>query len=186
MSPVAVRLALSALLDWSLGVRAWYATPGLDSTRFWDERYPFENVEPIVKNGSLRPANGLHPALTHLPHAVILKTSHFVHQRWGIAAFAVFDAAGHFNSTAYLVCRLLHTVFGTLTILLLFLVGRWMGGDGLGLLAAFLLAAVPYHIHASVKFMADGMLLFTLVLAFFLSLRAVAKPNRWTRLIVVK
>jgi len=175
---------LGALLVWSLGLRVWFATPGLDSTRFWDERYPLENVRPIVQEGSFRPANGLHPALTHLPHALVLRACQLIHDRTGRSAFEMVDERGGFTATAYLVCRLIHVLLGVSSLVLVFLIGRRMGGDRLGLLAAFLLAVVPYHIQASVKFMADGMLIFSLCLAFYLSLRAVDRPSLGSYLVV--
>ena len=38
-----VWILLTLLIVWSFGLRLWYATPELDSTRFWDERYGLEN-----------------------------------------------------------------------------------------------------------------------------------------------
>ncbi|MEJ2085361.1 MAG: glycosyltransferase family 39 protein [Acidobacteriota bacterium] len=184
MTRLGVRVALGALLFWGLVLRVWFATPGLDSTRFWDERYPLENVRPIVQEGSFRPANGLHPAFTHLPHALVLRACQLVHDRTGSPAFEMLDERGEFTATAYLICRLIHTLFGVASLFLVFLIGRRMGGDRLGLLAAFLLAVVPYHIQASVKFMADGMLIFSLCLAFYLSLRAVDRSSLGSYLVV--
>lgn len=177
MSKLTVRVVLGLLLAWSLGLRVWYAVPGLNSTRFWDERYPLENVESILKEGHLRPANGLHPSLTHLPQTLVLEGSAALYRTIGHEKLAVFDARGDFTPTAYLLCRLVEVFFGTLGLLLVFLIGRRLGDERLGLLGAFFLAVVPFHIHASVKFMADGMLIFTLILAFYMSLRAVARPT---------
>jgi hypothetical protein len=163
---------LGLLVLWAFGLRLWYATPDLNSTRFWDERYGLENLEPLLKEGQLRPVHGFHPGFSYLPHGVILKTSDLVSRATGWQALAIFDARGRYTPTAYMICRSVSVVFGTVTLILLYLIGVRMGGRRLGLLAAFLLSVVPWHLRQSVLFKADITLLFTVVLTFYLSLRA--------------
>ena len=153
------------------------AVPGLDSRRFWDERYPLENVETILKEGHFRPANGLHPALTHLPHTALLKLSDLMARATGNPMFEVFDSRGDFSPTSYLICRLLQTLLGVGSIWLLFLVGRRLGGERVGLLAAFFMAVVPWHVRQSATLKSDIVLIFFLVLTLYLSLRAISRPT---------
>jgi hypothetical protein len=153
------------------------ALPGLDSRRFWDERYPLENVETILKQGHLRPANGLHPALTHLPHTALLMVSDALYELTGDEVFAVFDSRGNFSSTTYFICRMLQALFGAGSVLVVFLIGRRLGDDRLGLVAALLVSVVPWHLRQSVTFKSDIVLIFSLVLTFYLSLRAIERPT---------
>jgi hypothetical protein len=172
-----IRLLLGTLLIWSFVLRLWFATPDLNSTRFWDERYGLENLEPLLKHGQLRPVHGFHPGFSYLPHGLLLKASDLLYRATGREAFAIFDQRGDYTATTYLICRTLSVVFGTLTLLLVFLIGRRLGGDRLGLFAAFLLSVVPWHLRQSVLFKADIALLLTVVLAFYLSLRAIEHPS---------
>ncbi len=177
MSDRTAKVVLGLLLAWSLGLRVWMALPGLDWRRFWDEQYPLENVESILKQGHLRPANGLHPALTHLPHTALLMVSDTAYKLTGAEVFAVFDSRGRFSSTTYFICRMLQTLFGAGSVLLVFLIGRRLGDYRLGLLAALLVSVVPWHIRQSVTFKSDIILVFSLVLTFYLSLRAIDRPT---------
>jgi len=172
-----VWVLLAMLLVWSFSLRLWYATPSLDSTRFWDERYGLENLEPLLKEGRLRPVHGFHPGFSYLPHGLALKTSELLSRATGWDKLAIFDDQGRYTPSAYMICRTISVLFGTSTLFLLFLIGRRLGGDRLGLLAAFLLSVVPWHLRQSVLFKADIALLFTVVLTFYLSLRAIEKPS---------
>lgn len=172
-----VRILMGLLLIWSFALRLWFATPDLDSTRFWDERYGLENLEPLLKHGQLRPVHGFHPGFSYLPHGLFLKTSDLIYKGTGNEKFAIFDHRGRYTPTTYLICRTLSVTFGTLSLFLLFLIGRQLGGDRLGLLAAFLLSVIPWHLRQSILFKADIALLFTVVLTFYLSLRAIQRPS---------
>jgi hypothetical protein len=177
LSKRTVRFLLGVLLFWAFALRAWNATPDLTSTRFWDERYGLQNIELLLRDGQWRPAHGLHPGLSYLPHALVLKGSDLLYQITGNESFAVLQTKGGFTPTAYLLCRLLQVVFGTLSLFLVYLTGKRLGGNRLGLLAAFLLSVVPWHIRQSVIYKADMVLLLAIVLAFYLSLRAIARPT---------
>ncbi|MGB5162231.1 MAG: glycosyltransferase family 39 protein [Thermoanaerobaculia bacterium] len=177
LSQRTARFLLGILLLWAFGLRAWNATPDLTSTRFWDERYGLQNIELLLRDGQWRPAHGLHPGLSYLPHALVLKGSDLLYEITGEESFAVLQSKSGFTPTAYLLCRLLQAVFGTLSLLIVYLIGTRLGSNRLGLLAAFLLAVVPWHIRQSVIYKADMVLVLTVVLAFYLSLRAIERPT---------
>lgn len=168
---------LAILLLGSLGLRLWYATPDPTSTRYWDERYGLENLEPLLKEGSFRPVHGFHPTLSYLPHGVLLKVSDLLYRATGRELFRIFDRRGGYTPTAYLICRSLHAVIATLGLLIVFLIGRKLGGSRLGLLAAFFLSVVPWHLRQSILFKSDMVLLFTVVFTVYMSLRAVERPS---------
>lgn len=172
-----VWILLGLLLVWGFGLRLWYATPDLNSTRFWDERYGLENLEPLLKEGQLRPVHGFHPGFSYLPHGAVLKASDLLYRATGWETLAIFDTRGGYTETTYMICRTLSVLFGTATLALLYLIGRRLGGQRLGLLAAFFLSVVPWHLRQSILFKADITLLFTIVLTFYLSLRAIDRPS---------
>ncbi len=100
-----------------------------------------------------------------------------MYQATGWQKLAIFDARGRYTPTTYMICRTISVLFGTLTLVLLYAIGTRLGGSRLGLLAAFFLSVVPWHLRQSVLFKADIALLFTIVLTFYLSLRAIERPT---------
>jgi Dolichyl-phosphate-mannose-protein mannosyltransferase len=172
-----VAWALAALLIWTFALRAWAAGFDLTAERFWDERYGFQNVEALLATGSPRPANGFHPGLSYLPQAGLLAASEGLFQATGVEAFRVRRGGGLFTPTAYLLARWLQALFGTLSVLLTYLIGRRLFSSRVGLAAALLLSVVPWHIRQSVIFKPDILLVLTTLLAFWWSLRAAEQPT---------
>ncbi|HVG06324.1 MAG TPA: glycosyltransferase family 39 protein [Thermoanaerobaculia bacterium] len=172
-------IALFALLAWSLALRVWLGTPNPTSTRFYDERYGVTNAHALLVKGTIRPANGCHPGMSYLPQAALLAGSEALHRLTGAKVFAVFDEH-RMTPTGYLICRFLQAVFGTLSIYLTYRIGRQVFSPGVGLLAAFLLAVVPWHLRQSVLFKPDIQLVAASLFAFDRSLAAAARPT-WRR-----
>jgi hypothetical protein len=176
LSERAVWILLGLLLVWSFGLRLWDASVGLNVGRFWDERYGLFNIGSLLRGGGLRPVNGFHPSLSYLPQAAVLWVSDQLHEWTGNPIFEVFARRG-FTSTTYFLCRLTQVVMGCLTLLMTFVVGRRLAGSRVGLLAAFLLSIVPWHIRQSVIYKPDILLVLTTLTAFYLSMRAVSRPS---------
>jgi hypothetical protein len=82
--------------------------------------------------------------------------------------------------TGYLLCRFLQAVFGALSIYLTYRIGSQVFSPRIGLLAAFLLAVVPWHLRQSVLFKPDIQLVAASLFAFDRSLAAAARPT-WKR-----
>ena len=169
-------LLLGVLLVWSCALRLWLATPNPTAGRFWDERYGIENIHALIVEGQLRPANGFHPGFSYLPHAALCAASEGLYRLTGWKSFAVFDAAGAMTPTGYLLCRFLQVLAGTLSIYLTYRIGRQLFSPGVGLLGAFLLAIVPWHLRQSVIFKPDIALVAAVLFAFDRSLAAAARP----------
>jgi hypothetical protein len=68
--------------------------------------------------------------------------------------------------------NVLNALFGTFTILAVFLLGRAMYDDRVGLVAALILSVMGYHIHYSRSWLAEVDTLFFIVLAFFFYYRS--------------
>jgi len=174
-----VAVGLGLLLVWSFALRFWYGSIELDSRRYWDERYGLENIGALL-DGELRPANGYHPSLSYLPQAALVATSRGLYLATGAEIFRVRyeEKERGFTPTAYFLCRLLQTVFGTLSLYLVFFIGRRLFSPPVGLLAALVLSVVFWHIRQSVIYKPDILLVLTCLLAFALSLRAAERPCR--------
>jgi hypothetical protein len=169
-------IALAALLVWALALRVWFATPELHAGRFWDERYALENVEALLRDGRWLPVNAFHPTLAHLPQAAVLAVPHGLARATGDPAFAVLQEDG-FTPLGYLLARLVQAVLGTLSIYWLFRVGRRLFDCPTGLLAAALLAVVPWHLRQSAFFKPDVLLLLLELVAFDWALAAYERPR---------
>ena len=170
-------IPLLLLLAWGMALRVWLATPDLTAGRFWDERYQIENLRALLKDGQLHPVKGFYPGLSYLPQAVPLAGAEMLYRLTGRRSFAVFDEAGGMTPTGYFLCRFLQALAGTLSLYLTFRIGRRLFSPGVGLLAALLLAGVPWHLRQSVIFKPDILLAATCLLAFELSLRAAEQPG---------
>ena len=174
-----VFLGLCVVLAWSFVLRVWLSLPDPTSRRFTDERYAIENVRALLVEGSIHPANGFYPGLSYLPQAAVLAGSQALHRLTGKPVFAVFEGRS-MTPTGYRVCRFLQAVFGTLSIYLTFRIGRRLFSPGAGLLAAFLVAVVPWHLIQSVTFKPDILLVAATLFAFDRSLAAAEHPD-WRR-----
>jgi hypothetical protein len=172
-------LALTAVLAWGCGLRVWLALPGLDKDRFWDEQFGVENLCSLLVDGQLRPANGLHPGLSYLPHAALLWASEGLHRLTGRPLFAAF-AGDDLSPTGYLLCRLLQALAATLSLYLTYLIGRRLESPAVGVTGALLLAVVPWHLRQSAIFKPDILLVAASLAAFAASLEAAERPT-WRR-----
>jgi Dolichyl-phosphate-mannose-protein mannosyltransferase len=171
-------IPLLLLLTWGLGLRVWLATPDLNERRFWDERYQVENLRALLEDGRLHPVKGFYPGLSYLPQALPLLASEGLYRLTGRSSFAVFQEAEGMTPTGYFLCRLLQALAGTLSLYLTFRIGQRLFSPGVGLLAALLLAGVPWHLRQSVVFKPDILLTAMCLLAFERSLAAVEQPGR--------
>lgn len=177
LSARSVAPLLALLLLASLALEVWYASRALHPGRYWDERYSLANVEALLSGGSFRPAHGYYQTLSYLPQAAVLAASRSLHRRTGVERFAVFGPDGSFTPTAYLLCRLLQTLYGAGCLLMTFVVGRRLFSPAIGLLAAFFLAVTPWSVQASSIFKPDVLLMLTVLVAFWWSLRAAERPT---------
>jgi 4-amino-4-deoxy-L-arabinose transferase-like glycosyltransferase len=175
------RLWLFLILAGSFALRLWLASIDLHEGRFWDERFNMANVAAVLR-GSLRPANGWYQGLSYLPQAALLALSGEAHRLTGWETLAVTGPGGSgawgFTPWAYFLCRLLQSVYGTLSLLATYALGRKLFPEAAAILGVFLLAVTPRHLHASVIFKPDILLLLWTVVAFVWILEALELPGR--------
>ncbi|MEM9556747.1 MAG: glycosyltransferase family 39 protein [Acidobacteriota bacterium] len=155
------------------GLRVWYASGQLHINRFEDERYSLRNVRKIVGTWDFEPASGYYPSpVFNLPQAVALVASQRLAEATDTPALRTYAEGGVMLPAAFLLTRLYQTVCGVLTVWLAFLVGRRLGTPRSGLLAAAVLAFMPWMIHASGYNKPDALLVMAVLLSFHAALRA--------------
>lgn len=170
--------ALAALLAWAFLLRLGAAVPDLTGSRFWDERYGLENIHSLLAEGEVRPANGYHPSLSYLPQAALMGASEGLFRATGREELRVLRPRGGFTRTGFFLARFLQVVFGTLSLVLLVGIGRRVSSPAVGLLAALVLAAAPWHLRQSAIYKPDILLVLTTLLAFAAALALAERPTR--------
>lgn len=174
------RLAVAAVLISAAALRLFFADARPDPSRFWDEMYGFQNVAAVLIDGRAAPAHALYPALSYLPHTVVLAVSHGLHRLTGAPVFAVVAdrEARTFTPTAYRLCRGVSVLFGTWSLWLLYRLGRRLFDPATAVISTLLLAAFWRHVRASAEFKPDVLVVAFVLLAIGWSLRA-SRGGSW-------
>ena len=176
-TPRWAKLWLALVIGSAVVLGAWFAgsEPRADGF-FFDERIPMRNIASILETGRLQPQNYWYQSLSHLPQAALLAASEQVWEATGWAMFRVRDAQG-FRPRAYQICRATTLLFGAFSLWLTFCLGRRLVSARVGLLAAFLLAFMPWHLFTSARFKPDSLLLLLTLATFWWILDAEENPS---------
>ena len=173
-----IGLALTALLIASFALRTWDASQGLNSNRYYDERYTLKNISAILKHGDFRPRFASYLSVSYLPQTALLAASQSLYRVTHYPPFSIYGKAGEgYSPTAYWLCRMVNVLYGVLGLWLLFLVGRRLDSPEVGLLAAAILAAFPRHLQSSVEFKPDILVTLLVTLTFYWTLGAAFRPS---------
>ncbi|MEE8525160.1 MAG: glycosyltransferase family 39 protein [Thermoanaerobaculia bacterium] len=177
--PRRVGIAVAVLLVLSFALRLWFAGVKLDAGRFYDERFSFRNVSAMLVQGHLKPNNAYYPSLSYLPHTAVLAASEGLYRVTGWQRLTIFDDRKPFgfSATAYFLGRTVSVVLGTLSLWLVFVLGRRLFSTPAGLLAAALLAAAWGHVQASAVFKPDILVVVLALVTFVWSLDAAEQPS---------
>lgn len=169
---------LAVLLLASFALRTWDASQGLNASRYFDERFTLKNITALLKNGDFRPRHAFYLSLSYLPQAAVLAASQGLYRATRYQPFSIYkDTSDGYSPTAYWLCRMVNVVYGTLSLLLLFLVGRRIWSPEVGLVAAAILAAFPRHVLSSVEFKPDILVILLVTLTFYWTLGAAFRPS---------
>ena len=179
-NPRWVGYALALVLLLNLALRVANGSTGLDSTRFFDERFSLRNVAAVLLEGTSQPSNAFYGSLSYLPQAAALYVSETLHKLTGVEWLAIRSerSSDGWSKTAYFITRAVCAVFGTLSLWLTFLLGRRLFGPEVGLLAAIFYGAFPRHLLASTEFKPDILVVVLVLLTYLWSLDAAADPTR--------
>lgn len=169
---------LVALLTASFALRTWDASQGLNASRYFDERFTLKNITSLLKNGDYRPRHAFYLSLSYLPQAGVLAVSQGLYRATRYQPFSIYgDTTDGYSPTAYWLCRMVNVFYGTLSLLLLFLIGWRIWSPQVGLLAAAILAAFPRHVLSSVEFKPDILVILLVTLTFYWTLGAAFRPS---------
>ena len=176
--PVATRLVLGLILIAGLVLRLWYGGFGLRMSRFEDEKHSWPNVQSILETGTLAPQKTYYPyPLFNVPPAALIAAAEKLSSSTEEDPWSAVTADGTVTPRALFLCRAGPIFYGTVAILLTFLMGQLVFSTQAGLIGALLLAFSPQAIHSSGYFKPDSQLLCMTLLALFLALRAVERPT---------
>jgi 4-amino-4-deoxy-L-arabinose transferase-like glycosyltransferase len=158
-----------------------------DDPPAWDERFNLANLARMHQRGAYEPANYWYGGLSYLPQAALLEAIEWARGTFAATAIpAMYVAApdepngGQVSAAGFRVCLALQLAYGIASLVVM---GRWarrFAGARGGLLAAALLAAVPQHLHASVTFKPDILLLLTTLWTLERTTAAITRPG-WRR-----
>jgi hypothetical protein len=173
-----IGIALLGLLLISFALRTWDASQGLNASRYYDERFPLKNVSGLLLHGEFRPRHAFYLSLSYLPQAGVLAASQWLFQVTRYEPFAIYSSTSDgYSPTAYWLCRMINVLYGTLSLWLLFLIGRRIYSPEVGLLAAAILAAFGRHVLSSSEFKPDILVIFLVTLTFYWTLGAAFRPS---------
>ena len=149
ISPYIVALILITI---GAGVlRFWALNFGLPAKFHPDETPKINAIMRMVGSGNLNPQYFLHPTL-------LIYLTYFLN-----TIFHYFGMEGDFAMTARLAGRTVSAIAGTLSIPLLFVVGRRLYGPVAGIVAAAFLAVFPLHVTCSRYMKEDALMTFFLL-----------------------
>jgi hypothetical protein len=172
-----IGIALAVLLLFSFGLRAWDSSQGLNAKRYYDERFPLKNVSGILLHGELRPRHAFYLSLSYLPQTAVLAASQWLFEVTRYEPFSIYsETSDGYSPTAYWLCRMLSVIYGTLSLWVVFLIGRRIYSPEVGLLAAAILAAFGRHVLSSGEFKPDILVIFLVALTFYWTLAAAFRP----------
>ena len=171
----ATRGLVVGLLALHLALALWLGWPQPGPTRWWDERFNVQNIESILKTQSIQPANAYYGGVSYLPQAAALLFLHKTHTASGWPS-EVLDQNHHLSPFSYHILRASQALWGTLALLLLFLLARRLMEPRIALLAMTLTVLTTRFSHASAIFKPDIELVATTLLALILCHRAAVAP----------
>jgi hypothetical protein len=172
-----IGIALAVLLVVSFGLRAWDSSQGLNAKRYYDERFPLKNVSGILLHGELRPRHAFYLSLSYLPQTAALAASQWLFEVTHYEPFSIYsETSDGYSPTAYWICRMISVIYGTLSLWVVFRIGRRIYSPEVGLLAAAILAAFGRHVLSSTEFKPDILVIFLVALTFYWTLAAAFRP----------
>jgi hypothetical protein len=163
---------LAAIVTFGAMLRYWHLRSGVPYSLGVDEPEIMDRAVRMMKTADFNPHFFDWPSLTIYLQVVVSCVSFL----WG-AMHGTWNNLDQVSaSNFYLAGRSLTAALGTGTVLLTFCAARrW--GTATGLIAAGLMAVMPYHVRESHYVLADVPTAFFTTLAWLLTLRAVERPT---------
>lgn len=154
-------IALLLVFLLGAGLRFYGIEFGFPANFHPDEVPKVNAIERMIAHGDLNPRYFLHPSL-------LLYSTYFV--SFFVDWWGVYDT---WRENAFLAGRLVSAISGSLSIWILFLIGRRLFSNGTAFIAALLLAVFPLHVTCSRYLKEDALLLLMILLCVWALLKAV-------------
>ncbi|NDC39794.1 MAG: phospholipid carrier-dependent glycosyltransferase, partial [Proteobacteria bacterium] len=164
-------MLLGGLVLFAGAVRFYGLSFGLPANFHPDEVPKVNAVMRMVDHGDLNPRYFLHPSL-------LLYSCYFVNTILQYVG-SFFGVEGTFRETAFLAGRVVSATAGTLSVGLVYLIGRRLYGSFAGFTAALLLAVFPLHVTCSRYLKEDALLVFFFLTCIALTLKAAQEKRQW-------
>lgn len=146
------RFAFFAILALAISIRFYGINFGLPSNYHPDEVPKVNAIERMTQSGTLNPDYFLHP-------------SFLLYSTYGMSnLFGILGVDMPVRDRTFLAGRTVSFVAGSLSILLLYLIGKRLFSKPIGLLGALLLAVSPLHVTCSRYLKEDSLLTFFILL----------------------
>ena len=171
LTGMTVALLLGVVVAVGATLRFYGITFGLPANYHPDEVPKVNAIMRMVEQGNLDPRYFLHPSL-------LLYSSYLTN-----TLFHWFGMEGTFRETAFLAGRVVSATAGTISIALIFLIGRHLFGAVTGLLGAAFLAVYPLHVTCSRYMKEDALLTSLLLLTTWLVVKAARENRIWCLLL---
>ncbi len=168
-------ILLAAILAAHAGLALWLAWSHPAGSYFHDEKFNMENVESLLRGSGW--ANHWYAPLTYLPQTLVIGALDWLYEATDGHTLEVLGPDGGARTAAFHAARTVNVLWGTLSLALVYRLGRRLFGIRAGLLAAALAALSPWAIRTSIEFKPDPVLLLTTLLALGWLLDAHADPS---------
>ncbi len=162
---------LGLVLAWSLALRLFFGLHPIPKEESFDEQYNIRNVQRILATGHLKPQNGYYSFLSYAPQTAVAAAFERLSQPPGNARFAIFTK-GRVTRFGLRGFRVSQAIYGTVIVLLVFLIARRLDGDAAGLIAALLASSSWTYIRIGAWFKPDALTALCASLAVLWTLRA--------------
>lgn len=141
---------------------------GLPANYHPDEVPKVNAIMRMVDHCDLNPRYFLHPSLLLYLSYGLNSVLHYL---------GIFDGA--FRDSAFLAGRFVSATVGSLSIILVYFIGRRLFSSSAGLVSALALAVFPLHVTCSRYMKEDALLTFAVLLSFLTLIKAVQDDKRW-------
>jgi 4-amino-4-deoxy-L-arabinose transferase-like glycosyltransferase len=178
-------IALSAIVAAALAARLWGVNFALPHFSHPDEWALLQPAIGILQTGNLDPGRFDYGSLYIYVQTIVLGLVYVIGKMFGVysssADFAIYEQPHSVfiieQPEIYLFGRIITVILGTLTVVLLYFIGKQIHSKNMGLVAALFMAFFPRHVVNSHFITTDIPVTFMISLSFLLSLRILAKGS---------
>ena len=164
-------IALAVVIGFGAALRFYGIDFGLPANFHPDEVPKVNAIMRMVEYGDLNPRYFLHPSF-------LLYCTYFTNK-----LLQLFGIGWEFRDSAFLAGRIVSALAGSLSLVLLFAIGRRLFGTWSGIMAAAFLAVFPLHVTCSRYLKEDSLLVFVILSVTICVIKAAQEDRKWILLL---